>query len=153
MNNANIDPSLNQGIPAPQQEARQQVSLMLSEATHPETVAIARRIAQLPDAHEQALKAIKERVKAEIAALNKEFQAKHDAAWTEFQAALGIDPEFNYQLCADHLETHGVVFVTEAEADERRMPNGTDIGSLIAKALGGRMVSGNDDGGVIEVRG
>lgn len=151
MNNANLDPAANQGIPM-EDAPRKRVAIMASVDTHSTLIEIARRISSMPAEHERRAEEIKERVRAEMQALDKEFQELNNTAWDQLQDELGLDKDLNYTLCTDHLDQHGVVFVTEQEPEESDLPSGLDIGNIIAKALGGRMIAGSENGGVIEVK-
>ena len=149
MNNTN-DNTADQGTPP--------VALMITEGTHPSAVAIARLIAAMPEEHERRVNEVKEAAKAQLAELDKEFQKRHDENWTALQNELGLANDPNYSLCTDHMDAHGVVFITEQrETNRRSMPGGIDIGRMIAEALGrngtdARVISEDDSGGVIEVK-
>lgn len=137
---------------------RPRVALMMTADSHPQALAIARVISSMPEEHERRANEVRERAKAELEALDKEFQARHEQEWGALQDALGLDHEPNYSLCTEHLDVHGVAFITEREEQSKRsMPGGIDIGRMIAEALGrndtdARIISEDDNGSVIEVK-
>lgn len=152
MNNASLNLDANHGMP-PQDEPRRKVAIMLAGPAHATSLEIARRISSLPELHEQRAEEIKERARAELQALDKEFSALHEAEWNALQIGLGLDPDINYSLCTDHLDNHGVAFVTEQEPESGpEMPSGLDIGGMIAQALGGHVIADGANGGVIAIR-
>jgi hypothetical protein len=114
---------------------------------------------------------IKERATAELSALRDEVQAKHKAAWGTIEEALGLDKDRSHSVCTQHVDAHGIAFVRDAEDDDSDdsddapgggLPAGLGLGGLpagpglglgllLARALGGNVVSEDDNGGVIEV--
>lgn len=129
------------------------INIMLTEAQRPIAMAIVRRIAALPEAHQARAEAIKEEARRQLGELDEEFKALHEATWAELQADMGLDPELNYTVCTDHLDPHGVVFLYEAEEDPSTDQLPANLGAMIAQAVGGRIVSENDGGGVIRIGG
>jgi hypothetical protein len=128
-------------------------SIMITTASHPAAAAAALAIHTLPQEFEASADKIKEEAKRQLDELNASYKERHRAAWNDLEQAMGLDPETNHSLCAEHLEEHGVAFLSEAEDEPMQMggPGGLNIGEMIAKALGGKMVAGDGDSGVVEV--
>lgn len=134
---------------------RTPVRVMVTAESNPTAFAAIQALNTHPAEFEAAAEQIKQRATAELATLRDEYQAKHKAAWGTIEEALGLDKDRNHSVCTQHVDAHGVAFVRDADEDDDNdgpginLPGG--LGRLLARALGGNVVSEDDNGGVIEV--
>ena len=150
---------MNSAQPAPRADAAQPVRIMVTADSNPTAFAAIQSLDAQPGEFEKRAEEIKRQATEALNALRDEMQAKHKAAWQTIEEALGLDRERNHSVCTQHVADHGVAFVRDADEDDsdddlpaplRALKGG--LGAMLANALGGRVVSEDANGGVIEVK-